>query len=188
MVEALGQQLDNKQNPNNQLPENPFTFIPNQNQLADFNALCRQSLALGTSQHFEKMQSYVSHPEKHDWQQIPIQGIADYCAQLSIDDHKTVFLKNFERLSIEIQTAICTSLENHTISPDISNVLINWYQLDKANPQRLHSVLRALGQASDKTKVENFIQVLLQDEKPADHFYTISRSRKNEDAADTRTR
>ena len=32
VVEALGQTLDKQNNPNNQLPENPFTFVPNQQQ------------------------------------------------------------------------------------------------------------------------------------------------------------
>ncbi len=41
VVEALGQTLDQQKKTNNQLPENPLTFVPNQKHLPNFNSTDR---------------------------------------------------------------------------------------------------------------------------------------------------
>lgn len=158
VIEALGQQLDNKSNPNNQLPENPFTFIPNQSQLADFNSICRSSLNLSPSEHFEKVKSYLIHPEKQDWQNVSVQGIADFCATINIPENTQLFLARFNSLVPEIQTALCSSLENHQVDKPITSHLINWSQTDPKDLQKLSSTLRALCQAQDKQTTQTFIQ------------------------------
>lgn len=160
VVEALGQQLDKENNPNNQLPENPFTFIPNQNQLADFNAKCRLSLDLGVSKHLEHVTRYLQAPEQHDWRTLSIQGIADFCAQIPQAEHQDLLMANFSQLATEMQTALCTSFENHVIPEKISHLLIDWATINP-NLAKIQSALRALSQAGNKAAVQAFIHQLL---------------------------
>ena len=95
LVEALGQTLDKQNNPNNQLPENPFTFVPNQQQLADFNSIGRVELDIPLSEHFDLVKQYLTNPERLDWRTVRLQGIADFTASLQQDTLKQLMLKKF---------------------------------------------------------------------------------------------
>jgi hypothetical protein len=161
VVEALGQSLDNQNNPNNQLPENPFTFIPNQQQLADFNSIGRAELHIPLSKHLDLVEQYLTHPEKHDWRTISLQGIADFVASLHQEERRQLLLRQFFNLASDMQYAICASLENHRIDEDVSTLLIDWYHHDVQNEKRLHSVLRGLCQCQSKTAVNSLISLIL---------------------------
>jgi hypothetical protein len=161
VIEALGQTLDKQNNANNQLPENPFTFIPNQQQLADFNSIARVELALPLSEHLNLVEQYLAHPERHDWRAVPLQGIADFTASLQQSERRNLLLKQFLTLAPEMQYALCASLENHKIDEEISTLLINWYHKDPEDEKRLHSVLRALCQSQAKTAVNSLLSSVL---------------------------
>ncbi len=161
VVEALGKELDNKNNPNNQLPENPFTFVPNQHLLADFNAKCRASLDIGESKHLAKVIEYFQAPQQHDWQELSVQGIADFCTDIINDQHQILLTKTFDNLPPQMQTALCTSLENHVLPKKLTALLINWAEEQPFNEQRIQSALRAVTQSSTPENVEAFILNLL---------------------------
>lgn len=161
VVEALGQTLDKQNNPNNQLPENPFTFVPNQQQLADFNSIGRVELDIPLSNHLDMVKQYLTTPEQHDWRAIPLQGIADFTASLQHAPLKQLMLRQFLTLEPDMQYALCTSLENHPIDEDISTLLVNWYQQDIQDEKRLHSVLRGLCQSQTKTAVHSLLHSVL---------------------------
>jgi hypothetical protein len=161
VIEALGQTLDKQNNINNQLPENPFTFVPNQQQLADFNSISRIELEMPLSEHLNLAEQYLTEPERHDWRAVPLQGISDFTASLPQHKGKRLLLKQFSTLAPDMQYALCASLENHQIDEDISTLLINWYQQDIKDEKRLHSVLRGLCQSQAKTHVRLFISSIL---------------------------
>jgi hypothetical protein len=161
VVEALGQTLDKPNNANKQLPENPFTFIPNQQLLADFNSIGRVALKLPLSEHLDLTVRYLVNPQQHDWRMLPLQGIADFTASLPQDEPRHLLLKQFLTLVPEMQHALCASLENHRLDEDISTLLINWYHQDVQDEKRLHSVLRGLGQSQAKTAVSSLLSVVL---------------------------
>jgi hypothetical protein len=161
VVEALGQTLDKQNNANNQLPENPFTFIPNQQQLADFNSIGRIELAIPLSEHLDLVEQYLVNPEQHDWRVVSLQGIADFTATLQQGERRHLLLKQFVVLAPQVQYALCASLENHRIDQDISALLINWYHQDVLDEKRLHSVLRGLGQSQAKTAVSSLLSMVL---------------------------
>jgi hypothetical protein len=161
VVDALGQTLDKQNNANNQLPENPFTFVPNQQQLADFNSIGRVELNIPLSDHFDVVERYLTHPERQDWRTVPLQGIADFTASIKQADRKHLLLKQFSTLAPDMQHALCASLENHPIDEDISSLLINWYHQDVEDEKRLHSVLRGLCQSQAKAAVNSLISSVL---------------------------
>lgn len=164
VVDALGSTLDKQNNPNKQLPENPYTFIPNQQQLADFNSIGRTELHIPLSKHLDLVEQYLTTPEKCDWRTVSIQGIADFIASLHQEKQRQLLLKQFLTLAPDMQYALCTSLENHKLDTDISSLLIDWYMQDVHDEKRLHSVLRGLCQSSDKTAVKSLLSLILKSE------------------------
>ena len=164
VVDALGQTLDNKNNPNNQLPENPFTFVPNQQQLADFNSIGRVELEMPLSKHLELVEEYLTNPELHDWRAVSLQGIANFTASLHQVTLRQLMLRQFSTLAPDMQYALCASLENHPIDEEISTLLINWYHQDVEDEKRLHSVLRGLCQSQAKAAVNSLISSVLNSE------------------------
>lgn len=161
VVEALGNTLDKQSNPNNQLPENPFTFIPNQQQLADFNSLCKVELGIPLSDHLTLAEQYLTNPEHLDWRNVSLQGIADFTASLQQNKHRLLLLKQFSSLAPDMQYALCASLENHKLDEEISTLLINWYHQDIEDEKRLHSVLRGLSQSQARAAVNSLISSVL---------------------------
>lgn len=166
VVKALGQQLDNKNNPNNQLPDNPFTFVPTQQQLADFNSICRVELDLPLSEHFSTATHYLNNPSENDWHNVPLQGIADFTASITQGSLGNLYIKQFSKLAPEIQHALCASLENHPHCHEISGLLIDWYRQQPTDEKRLQSVLRGLCQSQDHSAVKYFLKsILVSDQK-----------------------
>jgi hypothetical protein len=164
IIEAMGQMLDKQNNANNQLPENPFTFVPNQQQLADFNSIGRIELDIPLSEHIDLVEQYLTYPERHDWRTVPLQGIADFIASLQQEERRHLLLKQFSVLVPDMQYALCASLENHQIDEDISTLLIEWYHQDVKDEKRLHSVLRGLCQSQAKAAVNTLISSVLSGE------------------------
>ncbi|MGS2720283.1 DUF3549 family protein [Paraglaciecola aestuariivivens] len=168
VVEALGKSLDKQDNPNNQLPENPFTFVPSQQQLASFNSICRTTLATPLSEHLDLAKQYICTPTMQDWRLVPMQGIADFCALITETTDNTQaklkqqLMQQFLHLAPQVQEAICSALENHQVDEPLSLVLINWYQTTPNDPQIMQAVLRALCQSQAKTEVKNLLHTLLE--------------------------
>ncbi|MGJ8682821.1 DUF3549 family protein, partial [Paraglaciecola sp.] len=161
VIEALGQHLDKENNSNNQLPENPFTFVPNQQQLADFNSRCRKELGMPQSEHFEKVREYLEAPQNQDWQNIPLQGIADFCAVINTKENTQLFIEAFKHIAPEMQKASCSSLENNLINDELCAYLIDYYHNEDKNLLILTSVLRAISQSQNKSQTTTFILQLL---------------------------
>ncbi|MEP1551556.1 MAG: DUF3549 family protein [Paraglaciecola sp.] len=157
VVEALGETLNNEKNPNNQLPENPFTFIPGQQQLADFNSLCKTRLGLPFSEHLESTVKYIQHSQNEDWRNISLQGIADFCATLETLHFENLLLTSFENLAPQIQRALCASLENHQLNSKLSQLLIDWGLQEPKNLETTLSVIRALSQSQARSQVKDYI-------------------------------
>ncbi|MEP1447601.1 MAG: DUF3549 family protein [Paraglaciecola sp.] len=164
VVEALGQTLDKQKNSNNQLPDNPFTFIPNQQQLADFNSIAKVELDIPLSQHLHLVEQYISHPNENDWRTVSMQGIADFTASLPHGGYQNLLISQFLKLAPEMQYALCTSLENHATPNNITRLLIDWYQQNPQDEKRLHSVLRGLAQSQANTDIVSMLALILNSE------------------------
>jgi hypothetical protein len=159
IVDALGQSVDIKNN--SQLPDNPFSFVPNQQQLADFNSHCRLALALPWSEHYKVAKDYLSAPAQSDWRNVPLQGIADFNASLVQDAASDLLLEQFTQLAPEMQYALCASLENHPIKPALCQLLSQWYQQAPEDLNRLSAVLRALAQSQTDPQVSSLLLSIL---------------------------
>lgn len=160
VVDALGQQLD--KNERNQLPENPFTFIPGQQQLADFNSISRQSVGLLPSQHHVLAVQYLQNPQIVEWQTLSVQGIADVLAFIQQDGTEDTFIQQFKNFAPQVQLAFCHSFENHVISPECSAMLLAWWHEAPFEQTRLTALLRALSQSNEHAQLRALIQQVLE--------------------------
>lgn len=146
IVEALGQQMENAEQQQGRLPDNPYNFVPGQQQLADFNAISRQTLALAPSQYFAAANAYLQSPQVMDWQQLALQGLADLAAQHQQSDIASLFEQHFSLLAPQVQQTLLGSFENHAISAALSASLYADCQ-EQINLQL--PLLRALCQSQD---------------------------------------
>lgn len=147
IVEALGSELEHAEDKNGQLPENPYTFVPTQQQLADFNSITRQQLKLGHSEYYQAALSYLAAPESSPWQNVPMQGLADVLASFSDDKTKSLLVKQFDKLADEVKLPLLISLENQVVDIKMAEVIQNWLIQNSDAPLAWQHGLRALCQS-----------------------------------------
>jgi hypothetical protein len=162
IVDALGQQLEHQTKTNGQLPENPYNFLPNQQQLADFNSISRLDFMLGQSQHYATVSSYFEQADLQNWQQLSLQGIADFAAQVKQKKTRELIINSLSQLAPQVYAPLCASLENHQIPSDISQCISDWVVQDLNDVARVQSGLRALSQSTANKVVQNLILRILE--------------------------
>lgn len=178
VVEALGSQSGKNDKTQNSLPDNPFTFTPNQQQLASFNSLSRQQLGLAPSQYFALAQQYLLSPQNTNWQQISLQGIADLSAKINQEPVKSLLIQQFPHLAYEVQIALCEVLENHPVNAALSKVLIKQWYKQATQQNYLLAMLRALSQCDDAELVKALlIDILGQDQLISDNLLVLIAAR-----------
>ncbi|GAB3022067.1 DUF3549 family protein [Bowmanella dokdonensis] len=174
VVELLGKQIQEKKLES--LPDHPFSFVPGQQQMADFNAQVRHALKLPAAEQLGQALAYLREPELHHWQSVPLQGLADMVVRAGEPSVQTLLLENFPRLAQPVQVALMQSLESQTPGIPMTECVI---ALMRNNPDD-HSIqlagLRALSRSTADGLVEGELEKLLApDNAPdADLLITIS--------------
>lgn len=161
IVDALGQQLENAEQKNGQLPENPYSFIPNQHQLADFNAISRAHLSLPPSSHYEQVTSHIASPHSSHWQTIAIQGIADFAARLEKDNHAQLLSEQFEALDDQVKYPLLISLEHHETDIKVAETIQAWLTRHPQNALHWQHGLRGLSQSKSTGLVKSLVETCL---------------------------
>ncbi|MGI2172671.1 DUF3549 family protein [Shewanella ulleungensis] len=136
ILEALGrdptQTLSDEQQ--EQLANHPFSFKPNQNKLALFNALVRLQLGQSASSQYEFAAQYLSGQAPADtWQQLGLQGLADICVRAHQFDHLDDIINTFDHAPIEVQAALCQCLEHIAIDRRLAERLLQLLSQADAN-------------------------------------------------------
>lgn len=164
IIDALGQQLEHTANANGQLPENPYSFLPNQQQLADFNGISRGAFNLPPSAYHQVAVKYFKAPKQQDWQQVPLQGIADIAALVQQEDTLALLLNSFADLAPQVRMHLLASLENQPIDDRLSQRVIDWCLANLTQESELQHGLRALAQSTSKDAVKSLLYQVLQSE------------------------
>lgn len=168
IIDALGHQLEQAPSKNAQLPDNPYSFIPNQHQLADFTAISRSTLKLGQSDFYQVAKDYLSQPESADWQDIPIQGIADLATQIDRPEIESLLHKHFNALAEPVKFALLTSIENQPLNTKTAEIIKHYLLNNPSNPIIWQQGLRALGQSTCKEMVEELLNQVFTSELATD--------------------
>ncbi|WP_166425099.1 DUF3549 family protein [Paraglaciecola sp. 20A4] len=164
ITDALGAQLERNKEAQGRLPENPYTFVPNQQQLADFNSISRTALNLPPSEYYAGAIRYFTQPKMYNWQDVALQGIADLAASVRRKDTTQLIMDNLLAVAPQVQQTLLSSLENHAIDKHLSQYLVNWADQDFNRSLTVQWTIRALSQSVAKTVVQQFIQRVLDSE------------------------
>jgi len=92
------------------LKDNPFSFTPDEQKMAMFNALSRSTLGFPPSQYYSACKSYFTGEQPLDWQQLGYQGIADLVVRL--DKYQEQLAAQLPQLPDEPLVALCSNLEH----------------------------------------------------------------------------
>ena len=158
IIDALGASIADDKETSNTLPDNPYSFVPTQSQLAQFNALVRLQLDLPMSDSAKQALAYIKAPQVVDWQKIPLQGIADIVTRLQIEstsqDIEAYIIKNFDLFSDTFKQTLMEMSEAVELSSHIQQCFIK----ELNGPKEINvAALRAL---SSTQKNEAVYQVL----------------------------
>ena len=166
IVDALGQSVAEDTENAQTLPDNPYSFVPNQSQLAQFNALVKHILAQPLSEEVQSVEAYIQAPQLVDWQHISMQSVADFVHRFSahpkrgtlesairhnISLYSTVFLNTFMEMS-----------ESVTLSEDLLAVFLS--EIDKSADINL-AALRGTSEGTFNSEINSKLLDLLKHEK-----------------------
>ena len=129
IVDALGQSISDDSEAANTLPDNPYSFVPAQSLLAQFNALVRAKLNQPISVSAQYVIAYVKAPQVADWQTIPLQAIADVVIRLdSMENAQEVqdsVLRNFSLFAEPFQRAFMEMAEVANVSERLNQCMLS---------------------------------------------------------------
>ncbi|MFT5276747.1 MAG: hypothetical protein ACI97K_001692 [Glaciecola sp.] len=165
VITALGSELEKSAEKGGQLPENPFIFVPSQQQLADINAMIRRDLILPARLGLDKAIAYLKNPKTTNWQDLALQDISDLAAHIKRKDIAHAVNKNLAQLPVQVLTALCSSFENNVYGQELTSSLIQLYQ-SAAHAEIQHMVLRGLKGSDCEDQVRGFLFDLLQAGQP----------------------
>ncbi|WP_164084629.1 DUF3549 family protein [Alteromonas flava] len=129
--------------------DNPYIFTPNQQVLADFNALSRRASGLHKGKDFEPAKQYLNAPQVIDWETITVQGIAD-CAHFCDTDEWLIWLDNLPNKYPEmVQKHLLCALENRAIDATLAKSIFALMNQQQADSEFALWCLRALTQTTE---------------------------------------
>ena len=106
------------------LADSPFVFKPTQEKIASIHAQLSHSLHQPESAHKQNALAYFHAPNDNDWQELPLQGIADVCSDLNPTNAEIVTTA-VPLFPLPVLHVLCSQLE-HIMLPD--NIAAALYQ------------------------------------------------------------
>jgi len=165
IVEALGSDLTINPNERQEelLKNNPYHSTPSQYKLASLNSILSHELKREMSTHLKYCKEYFStQGTSTSWQDIGVQGIADFAALLSEGSNNADLINSLPLLPEQVLIPLCSALENHSLSFSLIKAIIQSIEKDDLNSSgnTLHLV-RSLASSTDHSDVINIIDKLM---------------------------
>ncbi|AYA66493.1 DUF3549 family protein [Alteromonas sp. RKMC-009] len=172
IVDVLGSSPENEKQ--DTLPDNPYSFVPVQSQMAQFNALTRNMLGLPAAPGTDKVAQYVKAPAVSDWRELSVQAIADYATTLTSDDAVTAVITNLSLFQQDFVKTLMESCEPVDLAPTLKQAIAVYCQETLIeNPVTGLAALRALAsETADKT-VTALLKDLLNGEQADIHLLSV---------------
>lgn len=146
------------------LEDNPFTFKPREDKLANLHALLGRTLERPPSQFFTHACDYFSGTAGWDqWQFVGFQGIAELAARIDQRSTEEQLTKALPQLPDEPLSALCQCLENHPLPNPLAAAVAK--RIDTAldanePPVLIANLLRALAKADESLRTNALQRVL----------------------------
>ena len=166
IVDALGQSVAEDTEKAQTLPDNPYSFVPNQSQLAQFNALVKRTLNQPLSEEAQKVEAYIQAPQLVDWQQISMQSVADFVHSLSHHPKQDVLAQAIKTNTSLYSDVFLNTLMEMSESVSLPENLLAAYliEIDKSDDINL-AALRGTSEGSFHPTINNKLLELLKSEK-----------------------
>jgi hypothetical protein len=165
IVEALGSDLTINPNERQEelLKNNPYHFTPSQYKLASLNSILSHELKLKMSSHLEYCKEYFSGQNPLvNWQDIGVQGIADFAVLLSEGKNTANLIKALPLLPEQVLIPLCSALENHSLSSSLVDAINQRIENDtSSNSNNSLHLVRSLASSTDQKNVVNMIDELM---------------------------
>jgi len=146
------------------LDNHPYSFTPEQNRQAAFNAKVKVALKQPASMYYEHVQAYFNGQVDADkWQELTVQGIADFSARISQAGNEKGLQQMLSDLPVQICSVLAATLEHEDVSYELSKTIVdvqNQYLQDGDNEQVLN-LLRCLAGSKSKSLVHEQLKHLL---------------------------
>ena len=148
-----------------QIQQNPYIFTPNQQQLADFNAIVRVVTNQAVTSDYHKAKNYLETPKLLDWQQVSVQGLAD-CIHFGTEEELLLYTQNMtEDYPAKVQQHILCSLENRVISDVVTAQVMEYINWHDCYAPLSKWALRAFAQTSNDKERQRVLNKILKLEK-----------------------
>ena len=166
IVDALGQSVAEDTENAQTLPDNPYSFVPNQSQLAQFNALVKRTLNQPLSEEAQKVEAYIQAPQLVDWQQISMQSVADFVQSLSQHPKQDKLTQAIETNTSLYSQVFLNTLMEMSESVSLPENLLAAYldEIDKSDEINL-AALRGTSEGTFNPTINNKLLELLKSEK-----------------------
>lgn len=171
VVKELGNKVLGTGEQQSSLDNHPYTFTPDQNRQAAFNAKVKVALKQPASMHYEHVQAFFAKQISADkWQELTVQGIADFSARIEHANNEKDLINYLPNLSIQTLCAIGATLEHETISLTLTNKLIEAQNLaiEEGDNEQVLNLLRCLVGSSAKALILQQLTILLSNSNIAD--------------------
>jgi hypothetical protein len=124
VIKELGSKMLDSSEQQSTLDNHPYSFTPDQNRQAAFNAKVKVALKQPASMHYEHVQAYFAGQIDADkWQELTVQGIADFSARIDQANNERDLINHLSDLSVQTLCAIGATLEHEKISLKLTNKL-----------------------------------------------------------------
>ena len=172
VIKELGSQLvEANDEKSSTLDNHPYSFTPDQNRQAAFNAIVKKDLGQSASIYFEHVQAYFSGQLEQDkWQELSIQGIADFASRIDDVSNEQNLCQILPDLSVQILSVLGACLEHQTISLQLTEALVAQLQqkLEEKDREAVLYLLRALSGSKAQKLIEQQLSILLNSEMVTD--------------------
>lgn len=146
------------------LEESGLLFTPAADRQASFHAHAAILLGRPPSSHYEAVQAYLQQPEKHRWDQLGIQGIADLAARW--EREKALLLQRLSIVAPPVFTGLCQCLENEAVDHQLAGKIIDCAEAaltrEPADPGLVAAAVRGISRSPARGLRQAFLKQLLQ--------------------------
>lgn len=171
IVDALGQSILEDTEKAQKLPDNPYSFVPNQSLLAQFNAAVKQALLQPLSDEARQVEAYIQAPQLVDWQRLSMQSVADFASSLpkhsKQDMLEKAVAKNSTLYSEVFLNTLMEMLEYVPLSATMKEFITTRFFSSNHTSEVNLAALRALSTGSFDQDVHSVLERVLENESCA---------------------
>lgn len=165
VIKELGSNLIGDKGEQNSLDNHPYSFTPDQNRQAAFNANVKMALKQPASMYFEHAQAYFKGQLDNDkWQELTIQGIADFASRISEQENEQALISQLDDLPVQILSTLAATLEHQEIGVELTQKFIDVQNdyLQQGDKEQVINALRCIAGSKSKSLVAGQLRVLLE--------------------------